>query len=523
MYLSRSSSEDSLKHSVDNETSRPLISTRSSSASLLALGADYDRYPSRTNLSSIWQSPFSSSSSIPLLKHQSIEDDPHSTDFPSNTPWYSAFPLRPDEKEEDDYLHNPDPIEDAKADNVFKFDRRGALSLCSLASLILGFLCLFVLLPVLSFTGNTVHSSPYKRPDTSQPSPSQILTSHKFQNPKAGRSSLVDPDTPSSARTRKATNGKTYNLVFSDEFNQPNRTFYPQDDQFWEAPDIWYGATQDLEWYDPDALTTKNGYLEITMDAFENHHLQYRSGMLQSWNKMCFKGGIIEASISLPGNGSHMGLWPGFWTIGNLARPGYMAASEGVWPYSYQECDAGITPNQSSGDGISLLPGMRLPSCTCGSQDHPSPGTGRGAPEIDIIEGSVAAISPDQLTKLGVASQSVQVAPFDIWYQPNYDFVALFNPNFTQMNTWRGGPFQEAVSGITTLNDDWYDNKEYQTYGFEYLPGQDGYVQWSVGSMQTMRMDAGALGPNGNIGARMVSEEPMVSIVVMTLSDDTRV
>jgi beta-glucanase (GH16 family) len=60
----------------------------------------------------------------------------------------------------------------------------------------------------------------------------------------------VDPDTPSNARTRTSTfDGSTLNLVFSDEFNQDGRTFYPGDDPFWTAPNIWYGATQDMEWY----------------------------------------------------------------------------------------------------------------------------------------------------------------------------------------------------------------------------------------------------------------------------------
>lgn len=50
--------------------------------------------------------------------------------------------------------------------------------------------------------------------------------------------------------SRKSTfNGETLDLVFSDEFNNNNRTFYPGDDPFWTAPNIWYGATQDMEWY----------------------------------------------------------------------------------------------------------------------------------------------------------------------------------------------------------------------------------------------------------------------------------
>ena len=32
-------------------------------------------------------------------------------------------------------------------------------------------------------------------------------------------------------------------LVFSDEFNQDGRTFYPGDDPFWEAVDLQYWAT----------------------------------------------------------------------------------------------------------------------------------------------------------------------------------------------------------------------------------------------------------------------------------------
>ena len=72
---------------------------------------------------------------------------------------------------------------------------------------------------------------------------------------------------------------------------------------------------------------------------------------------------------------------------GNLGRPGYLALTEGVWPYTYDSCDAGITPNQSSPDGISYLPGQRLNKCTCPGEAHPNRGVGRGAPEIDALEG----------------------------------------------------------------------------------------------------------------------------------------
>lgn len=36
-------------------------------------------------------------------------------------------------------------------------------------------------------------------------------------------------------------------LQFSDEFNTDGRTFYDGDDPYFQAVDIWYGVTQDLE------------------------------------------------------------------------------------------------------------------------------------------------------------------------------------------------------------------------------------------------------------------------------------
>jgi beta-glucan synthesis-associated protein KRE6 len=233
------------------------------------------------------------------------------------------------------------------------------------------------------------------------------------------RQSLIDPDTPKSAMTKKDHHGNTWNLVFSDEFTKSGRTFFDGDDPYWQAMDIWYGVTQDLEWYDPDAVTTNNGVLELRFDAFQNHGLNYRSGMLQSWNKMCFKGGRLEASISLPGRGDTVGFWPGFWAMGNLGRAGYAATTDGMWPYSYHdECDAGITANQSSNDGLSYLPGMRLPACTCKGADHPTPGKSRSAPELDALESSVHSLDA-QGNQIGVVSQTFQLAPFDVWYQPN--------------------------------------------------------------------------------------------------------
>ena len=115
-----------------------------------------------------------------------------------------------------------------------------------------------------------------------------------------------DTDTPDSAKLRTGFDGEQYELVFSDEFNVDGRTFYPGDDPFGEAVDIWYGSTADQGWYDP---TTSGGALQITMESVTdvtlNHGLQYKSGMLQSWNKFCFTSGYIEVAMTLPGPDSN--------------------------------------------------------------------------------------------------------------------------------------------------------------------------------------------------------------------------
>ncbi|KAG0633625.1 beta-glucan synthesis-associated [Tuber brumale] len=403
-----------------------------------------------------------------------------------------------DEKEDDDALHNPDADE-----GVGPGYKRMAIVIFTCVTFVSGLFILFVVWPVLTYGGYGLLEGGYggERPLKKQP-----LSNSDHLLLRNVRSTLVDPHTPESALTRGSVFGKgNLKLVFSDEFNIDGRSFYEGDDPFWQAVDLHYAVTHDLEWYDPDAVTTRDGTLRIRLDVFRNHDLNYRSGMIQSWNKLCFKGGVLEVSASLPGPPSVPGLWPGIWTIGNLARPGYAATTEGVWPYSYNNCDLGITPNQSSFDGLSSLPGQKLASCVCAGEDHPNPGTGRGAPEIDVLEATA-----DGDPNSGAVTQSYQLAPFDAWYKPDYDHLAINNPNVTKINPWKGGPFQQAISGVTALNNEWYHKHQYQKYSFEYIPGEeDGAIAWFVGDEETFRVLGPAIGPNGNISHREVSREPM--------------
>ena len=85
--------------------------------------------------------------------------------------------------------------------------------------------------------------------------------------------------------------------------------------------------TNNIEWYDPAAITTNNGSLEITLSKKSTHGLDYQGGMIASWNKFCFTGGLVETSVTLPGSTSVAGLWPAVWALGNLGMHFFLSSS----------------------------------------------------------------------------------------------------------------------------------------------------------------------------------------------------
>ncbi|TFY73139.1 hypothetical protein EWM64_g10873, partial [Hericium alpestre] len=244
--------------------------------------------------------------------------------------------VSPDFKEPDDILHNPDPRRDHKADmGGSVFTPRGFMNVGCIVLLGLGITTLFLGYPIITY-----------------------FTKHDLKNfggfnygginasgqvPSIGNWGLIDIETPKWAHTRKSfhDDGVDLQLVWSDEFNTDGRTFYPGDDPYWEAVDLHYWQTNNIEWYDPAAVTTKGGALEITLSQKETHGLNYQGGLMSTWNKFCFTGGLIEAAVTLPGTNNIVGLWPAVWTMGNLGRAGYGASLEGMWPYTYDACDVG--------------------------------------------------------------------------------------------------------------------------------------------------------------------------------------
>jgi hypothetical protein len=138
-----------------------------------------------------------------------------------------------DPPDEEDFLHDPsykgkDGYQAAGA-RKFKhnssFPWRGIANVGLLVLVILALLALFISYPVVSFF---------------QTEPINRLIDGNIRVNKTGQvpilpntPALVDPATPSDALTRKGFDGESYTLVFSDEFEEDGRTFYPGDDPYW--------------------------------------------------------------------------------------------------------------------------------------------------------------------------------------------------------------------------------------------------------------------------------------------------
>ncbi|KAG8706592.1 hypothetical protein FRC08_000955 [Ceratobasidium sp. 394] len=433
--------------------------------------------------------------------------------------------------EPDDDSYNPDPHVDSTG---FIFTVRGLMNLGCLSLLIVGLVGLFVVYPLLSA---------FLKKDLSTFGAYNLGgINASGQIPEMnGNFGLIDKDTPKEAYTHTSLDdGSEWDLVFSDEFNTDGRTFYLGDDPYWEAVDLHYWATKNLEWYSPDMITTSNGALNITLAKQDWRDLQYKGGLLSSWNKFCFTGGYFMANISLPGSSTVYGLWPAVWAMGNLGRAGYGASLDGVWPFAYDSCDVGTLPNQTFPDGtpktatvhgdkyngnvLSYQPGQRLSACTCQGESHPGPKhadgsfVGRGAPEIDMFEAEV-----DSVTRVGHISQSGQWAPFGYAYEwlNTTDNLKIYGED-TFLNSYVGGVYQQATSGVSTTNQECYTQGGgcFAVYGFEYKPGTDGYITWTNDNKPTwsIRGAGMAADPRVEIGARPVPQEPMYMILNLGMS-----
>ncbi|BEJ17394.1 hypothetical protein CspHIS471_0607950 [Cutaneotrichosporon sp. HIS471] len=446
-----------------------------------------------------------------------------------------------DEADLDDQLHTFTAAE--KKDLTAPFTLRswrGWANALTLLVMLSGFVVLFAGYPILSW-----YYSDEKALGAGTPGFNLGGVNASGQYPEIpGFPRMIDPDTPKDAYTHKSFEGETWDLVFSDEFEKDGRTFFEGDDPFFTAMDIHYWPTNDFEWYDPSVPTTRNGHLVLTLTQEPVNGLMFKSGMIQTWNKLCFnKNAYFEVSASLPGTPKIGGFWPGIWTMGNLGRAGYGGTNDGMWPYSYSSCDIGIMPNQSNleqteplvafttGDRnynntLSYLPGQRLSSCNCPGYDHPGPeGVGRGAVEIDMIEAQM-----DLNVGRGMVSQSAQVAPYDDYYQfdNSSDAAVIYDKSITRFNTYLGSVYQQAVSGLSYTESRIYSNEsaEFGVFGFEYSSDYNdpshGYIHWTNMGKPAWTMWAKSVGPNprSGVGQRLISQEPMYMIFNLGMSNN---
>ncbi|KAH9898330.1 glycoside hydrolase family 16 protein [Cubamyces lactineus] len=448
--------------------------------------------------------------------------------------------LLTDGPEPDDGLHNPDPARDRKVDKGGHiFSGRGLVNLGCLLILFCGMLALFAGYPI------AVYFTKSKPSNLGGFNLGGINATGQVPHI-PGNFGLIDAATPDEARTKADwVSGHTWQLVFSDEFNTDGRTFYPGDDPYWEAVNLHYWQTDNKEWYDPRAITTRNGSLEITLSKEPNHGLDYTGGMMSTWNKFCFTGGLVEAKVMLPGFNNVHGLWPAVWAMGNLGRAGYGASLDGMWPYTYDSCDVGTAPNQTinnlpydatvngdpgNGGVLSFLPGQRLSRCTCPGESHPGPVhsngdyVGRSAPEIDMFEAQVGVDGIPGV--MGAVSQSGQWGPFNFnytWFD-TADNLIIPNSTISRLNTYRGGVYQQATSVVTITDQEAYEfsGGKYTTYGFQYKPGFEGaYMAWIADNQLAwvLHQEGMAADTRVEIGPRPVPQEPMYLIANLGISE----
>ncbi|KAG7451540.1 glycoside hydrolase family 16 protein [Guyanagaster necrorhizus] len=443
--------------------------------------------------------------------------------------------LSPNFAEPDDALHLP-TVRNGKMveDADLSFSSRGIANVGCLTILCSGILALFVGYPIMTYVRD--------QNTTTTTTTTALGVNSSGEVPDMGNFGLIDADTPEDAYTFTSwRDGSEWQLVFSDEFETEGRTFYSGDDPYWEAVDLHYWETNNMEWYDPAAITTANGSLVITLSKKETHDLDYQGGMVATWNKFCFTGGYLAASVQLPGINNVLGLWPAVWSMGNLGRAGYGASLEGMWPYTYDSCDVGTAPNQTIDDeptaaltsgysssdyALSYLPGQRLSRCTCDGESHPGPkhsdGTyvGRSAPEIDVFE---AQVTDD----VGYVSQSGQWAPFNKGYvwDNSSDNLIIADSSISSLNSYIGGSYQQATSVVSETAQECYQLLTgcFSTYGFEYKPGydsDDAYITWVNNGSVAWTINAAGVGADSDteISARRVPGEPMYILANLGMS-----
>ncbi|KAK2077814.1 hypothetical protein QBZ16_004662 [Prototheca wickerhamii] len=308
-----------------------------------------------------------------------------------------------------------------------------------------------------------------------------------------------------------------------------------------------------MEVYTSDQVTTYNGSMEITISKgvgtgiTQNYEgevssvsMAFTSGMVTSWNKFCFTGGYLEASVKMPGDDFTSGFWPAIWLLGNLGRAGYMASTQGFWPYSYDVCDAAAGMVDWSS-----LPGQRVPACA----DAPgfnrtrygfAQGLGRGSPEIDLFEMSVPS-SLDGVKGTAAAhsgaytppyvSQTLQMGPIQppgtAFMTSGVSYPGADATFATKRNPWSGvysrpgNTYQDSFSAVSYIDTSYFST--YHKFGLYWSPGS--FLRWYIDDKAVFEITEAALAAVSNatgagVGQRNIPVEAMYLVMNLGMSND---
>jgi beta-glucan synthesis-associated protein KRE6 len=359
-------------------------------------------------------------------------------------------------------------------------------------------------------------------------------------NPTTVQPTSIPTVFPSEVPTKESvlTDRTEFQLVFSDEFNIAGRDFRDGTDPRWTALDKNDYTNDALHYYSPDNVRTDNGNLIITTNADDTDIIgfddvirkrthvtkHFKSAMLQTWNKFCFTGGIIEAQVTLPGKAAVGGLWPAFWMLGNLARHTYVGGSEHIWPWSSQICTSKSKTAQ------------KVSGCNEVAHYGLEPRLGRGAPEIDIFEvqpGNMKA-NTGVFLKSSVGqpfmSASFQVAPGrsdnrpgpgewpgpDQWYSGtkfgintslNILFYGAYNHFNDDTNPFEQDYWSDAISYNRQLNSSHFSSPHIYRLEWEVPIDNvtDGYLHWYLDGELVSSINGTGV-KNAGLGSEISSE-----------------
>mmetsp|Transcript_41360 Transcript_41360/g.49623 ORF Transcript_41360/g.49623 Transcript_41360/m.49623 type:complete len:620 (+) Transcript_41360:163-2022(+) len=393
----------------------------------------------------------------------------------------------------------------------------------------------------LSSTSNFVEATSWVDPDT----PKSALSIESLVLGQDGH--FARPINDTTNEVLNGTIGKSYKLVMSDEFNQAGRSFKDGHDPIWTALNKNDYTNQALHYYHHDnAQTSQDGHLEIITEAKDTTVIGYddtyrkpikfkkhfRSAMINSWNKFCVTGGIIEAEVQLPGFKDVGGLWPALWLLGNLARHTFDGTSKHIWPWSTHECTEHNMDTQKINGCLNAV--------HYGLQNK----FGRGAPEIDIfeIQAGNGKAGRGGFWNMPVGqpfmSASYQVSPGrkvrpwaghwpgkGQWYEGlSYGHKTCMNLNFfgsqvaypTEKDEPKKHYWADSISSIRQLEDTHFTAPH--KYRLEWgLPSHDknltginaGYLSWFLDDQLVVQINGTGLIGSGSI----IPDEPMYLLI----------